>query len=55
MTEVYDVTVVGGGVIGCSVLQALTARGYKCILLEKNENLVSGASSGNRSVKICKH
>ena len=47
-TEMYDVAVIGGGVIGCATLHELTRHGYRCILLEKNEHLIMGASSGNR-------
>ncbi|XP_061174160.1 glycerol 3-phosphate dehydrogenase-like [Saccostrea echinata] len=47
MADVSDVIVVGGGVVGCAIIWELTSRGYECLLLEKNENLVSEASSGN--------
>lgn len=43
----FDVVVVGGGVVGCAVLQEFTSLGLSCILCEKEEYLVSGASSGN--------
>ena len=44
----YDVAVVGGGVIGCAIIHELSLKGYTCILLEKNQHLLSGASCGNR-------
>jgi glycerol-3-phosphate dehydrogenase len=44
----YDVVIIGGGVCGCSVVFELTQRGYRCLLLEKNDTLVAEASSGNR-------
>uniref|UniRef100_K1PMN0 FAD dependent oxidoreductase domain-containing protein n=1 Tax=Magallana gigas TaxID=29159 RepID=K1PMN0_MAGGI len=47
MADVFDVIVVGGGIVGCAVVWEMTSYGYKCLLLEKNENLVSEASSGN--------
>jgi glycerol-3-phosphate dehydrogenase len=50
--EVYDIAVIGGGVMGCSTLFHLTNKGYRCILLEKNKHLVSEASAGNRSLCI---
>lgn len=50
MADVFDVIVVGGGIVGCAVVWEMTSYGYKCLLLEKNENLVSEASSGNRFV-----
>lgn len=43
-----DVAIVGGGIVGCSVLFELDRLGYNCVLLEKNDNLVSEASGGNR-------
>ncbi|XP_013407595.1 uncharacterized protein LOC106171696 [Lingula anatina] len=43
----YDVAVIGGGVVGCSLLHELTRRGYRCVLLERKEHLVAGASAGN--------
>ena len=46
--DIFDVCIVGGGVVGCSCLFDLTNQGFRCLLLEKNSNLVSEASSGNR-------
>jgi len=45
---IYDVLIVGGGVIGCAILNELTRRGYKCLLTEKAQHLLTQASSGNR-------
>ncbi|KAL8615935.1 hypothetical protein ACOMHN_034611 [Nucella lapillus] len=42
-----DVVVVGGGIVGCSVFFELDRLGFDCVLLEKNDNLISEASSGN--------
>ena len=46
--KIFDVVIIGGGVIGCAVLHELTNHGYRCVLVEKENALVSGASSGNR-------
>lgn len=43
----FDVALIGGGVIGCSVLFDLTNQGYACVLLEKEDYLLTGASCGN--------
>ncbi|MBW3114481.1 MULTISPECIES: glycine oxidase ThiO [Bacillaceae] len=43
MAKQYDVLIVGGGVIGCSILYQLTKRGKKALLIEKNQ-LASKAS-----------
>lgn len=43
----YDVVIIGGGVVGCSLVFRLTRLGYRCVLLEKEAHLVSMVSSGN--------
>jgi glycerol-3-phosphate dehydrogenase len=47
--EEYDVIVVGGGIHGAGVMQAVTAAGHSALLIEKGE-LASGTSS--RSSKL---
>ena len=48
---VYDAAVVGGGVVGLSVLRELAVLGYRVALIEKEEHLVAGAaSSGNSGI-----
>ena len=49
-SSVYEVIIVGGGVVGGAIVYELTLQGYRCLLLEKACHLVSGASSGNRCV-----
>jgi len=48
VVAMYDVVIIGGGIVGCSVLHELTSRGYHCLLVEKESELLTGASSGNR-------
>jgi glycine/D-amino acid oxidase-like deaminating enzyme len=48
MAKEATIGIVGGGIIGCSVLFKLNRLGYSCILLEKNADLMSEASGGNR-------
>ncbi|KAG9403331.1 hypothetical protein AC1031_005976 [Aphanomyces cochlioides] len=43
-------TVIGGGVVGAAVFRDLVLRGYSVVLLEKNSNLVHGASCGNSGI-----
>jgi len=50
--SIYDVVVIGGGVIGCAILHDLTSHGGRCLLVEKEKSLVSGASAGNRFVYV---
>jgi glycerol-3-phosphate dehydrogenase len=42
--EKYDIVIIGGGAVGSGILLDATLRGYKTILLEKND-FASGASS----------
>lgn len=47
--QVFDVAIIGGGITGAGILREATKRGYKCILLEKND-FASGTSS--KSAKL---
>lgn len=46
----YDVIIIGGGVVGLSVLRAATCAGYKCVLVEKQPELLQGASGHNSGI-----
>jgi len=46
----FDVAVIGGGVVGCSVLRELSRYRLRLILLEKNSDLAEGISKGNSGV-----
>jgi len=48
--QLFDVAVIGGGVVGCAVLRALTLAGLKCVLLERGADLLSGASKANSAI-----
>ena len=48
--QVYDVAVIGGGVVGCAILRRLALGGLRCILLEKGADILSGASKGNSAL-----
>jgi glycerol-3-phosphate dehydrogenase len=47
---VYDVIVIGGGVVGCAVLRELARYDLKLLLLEKEADLAEGISKGNSGV-----
>lgn len=47
---VYDVAVIGGGVVGCAVLRELSRYDLKLILLEREADLAEGISKGNSGV-----
>lgn len=50
VNSTFDVAVIGGGVVGCAVLRALTLGGLKCLLLERGSDLLSGASKANSAI-----
>ena len=45
--EVFDVIIIGSGAVGCAVAREMTLLGQKCIILEKNMDIINEASSGN--------
>ena len=42
--DVYDLLVIGGGVVGLSVLREATLAGYRCSLVEHEPHLLQWAS-----------
>ncbi len=49
-SPVYDVAVIGGGVVGCAVLRELSRYDLKLLLLEREADLAEGISKGNSGV-----
>jgi len=49
---IYDTVIIGGGVVGLSILRASLQAGYNAILLERNPHLCNEASGRNSGV-IC--
>lgn len=49
-SSVYDVIVIGGGVVGCAVLRELSRYDLRLLLLEKEADLAEGISKGNSGV-----
>jgi glycerol-3-phosphate dehydrogenase len=47
---VFDVAVIGGGVVGCAVAREFTLAGARVILLEKGADILSGASKANSAI-----
>jgi glycerol-3-phosphate dehydrogenase len=47
---VYDVAVIGGGVIGCAIARRFALDGARVALLEKAPDLLDGASKGNSAI-----
>ncbi len=48
--DVFDVAVVGGGVVGCAVARRLTLEGARVVLLERGADILSGASKANSAL-----
>lgn len=48
--KVWDVIVIGGGVIGCAVTRKFTLLGAKTLLLERGGDILSGASKANSAL-----
>jgi glycerol-3-phosphate dehydrogenase len=46
LAGIYTVAIIGGGAIGCAILRQLTLSGIECILLEKEDTILGGASAG---------
>ncbi|MEG1646293.1 MAG: NAD(P)/FAD-dependent oxidoreductase [Clostridia bacterium] len=47
---VYDCLIIGGGVVGCAILQELSKYNLKSILLEKEDDVSCGASRANSGI-----
>jgi glycerol-3-phosphate dehydrogenase len=47
---IFDVAVIGAGVVGCAVLRRFTLEGAKAVLLEQAPDLLAGASKGNSAI-----
>lgn len=46
----YDVIIIGGGVVGCAVARELSRYSLKTILLEKQDDICMGASKANTAI-----
>ncbi|TFF94003.1 MAG: FAD/NAD(P)-binding oxidoreductase [Promethearchaeota archaeon] len=49
-SEEYDIIIIGGGVIGCSIARALCKYDLKICLLEKEADISMGTTKGNSGV-----
>jgi len=48
--EVFDLLIVGGGVVGLAILRAAALEGWKCALVEQEPDLLSWASGSNSGI-----
>lgn len=49
-SEIYDIIIIGGGVIGCNIARALSKYNLKICLLEKNADIAMGTTKANSGV-----
>jgi glycerol-3-phosphate dehydrogenase len=49
-SSVYDVAVIGAGVVGCAVARSFAIRGLRTVVLEKAADILEGASKGNSAL-----
>ena len=49
-STLYDLIVIGGGVVGLAVLRAATLQGWKCALVEAEDELLTQASGSNSGI-----
>lgn len=50
MNTVYDVIIIGGGVVGCGTARELMRRRAKVLLLEKTNDICNGQSKANTAI-----
>lgn len=48
--DMFDVAVIGGGVIGCAIARKFALEGARVVLLEKALDVLDGASKGNSAI-----
>jgi len=46
-SEIFDVAVIGAGVVGCAVFREFVLAGARTIILERDADFLNGASKGN--------
>lgn len=50
MNKIYDVIIIGGGVVGASILRKLSKHKISALLLEKEDDISCGASRANSGI-----
>jgi glycerol-3-phosphate dehydrogenase len=46
----FDVAVIGGGVVGCATARRLALEGAKVVLIEAARDILAGASKANSAI-----
>ncbi len=48
--ELFDVAIIGAGVVGCGIFKEFCQNGAKTVLIEKENDILEGASKGNSAI-----
>ncbi len=48
--EVFDIAIIGAGVVGCAIFKEFCENGAKTVLVEKENDILEGASKGNSAI-----
>ncbi len=49
-SEIYDIAIIGAGVVGCAMARRFTLDGAKTVVLEKAADVLDGASKANSAI-----
>ncbi len=49
-SEIYDVAIIGAGVVGCAAARRFALAGQRVLLLERGADILSGASKANSAI-----
>jgi glycerol-3-phosphate dehydrogenase len=49
-TEIFDVAVIGAGVVGCAIARRFTLQGARVAIIEKASDILDGASKANSAI-----
>ena len=48
--RVHDIAIIGAGVVGCAIFREFTLAGLDCVLIERDADIISGASKANSAL-----
>ena len=48
--DIFDVAVIGAGIVGCAIFKEFCEQGAKTVLVEKENDILEGASKGNSAI-----
>ena len=47
---IHEVAVIGAGVVGCAIFRELVLAGLRCVLIEREPDIIAGASKANSAI-----